>query len=295
MNTWYCTKLLVDLVNVDVKIEEEDKMLILLNSLPNEEYETFTLTSINGKQTINYSYVSAALVNYEVRRKDKQSSSNGTSAEALMTRGRGSNRKSKGKRQRLESRPGFRDMKKNQCAFCKEIGYWKIDCPKIKNKNKKESKTDKSRMGGQYSGQYFIGRWIKLGLIGILFLCYYSYRWLLRRCWVDIWNYHHVCPNRDWFSSFEKLDGCSVIMGDDHQCNMKDIRTVQTKMFDGKIRELKEVRYVSQLKRNLISVGALKLWVLWYLLEMMFSRWRKAQWWLWRASTKLISTIWKVV
>ena len=32
------TKLLPDLVNVDVKIEEEDKMLILLNSLSDKEY-----------------------------------------------------------------------------------------------------------------------------------------------------------------------------------------------------------------------------------------------------------------
>ena len=30
-------------------------------------------------------------------------------------------------------------------------------------------------------------------------------------------------------------------------------------MFDGIVRELKEVRYVSQLKRNCISVGALKI------------------------------------
>jgi len=32
---------LTDLVNMDVDIEEEDKVLILLNSLPDEEYETF--------------------------------------------------------------------------------------------------------------------------------------------------------------------------------------------------------------------------------------------------------------
>jgi len=37
------TKFLTDLVNVDVKIDEEDKALILLNSLPVEEYKTFTL------------------------------------------------------------------------------------------------------------------------------------------------------------------------------------------------------------------------------------------------------------
>jgi len=69
---------------------------------------------------------------------------------------------------------------------------------------------------------------------------------------------YHVCPNSDWFSNLENLDGCFVIMGDDRLCDMEGIGTVQIKMFDGMVRKLKEVRYVPQLKRNLISVGALK-------------------------------------
>ena len=66
MNSY--TKLLTDLVNVDVETSEEDKAVILLNSFPMEEYETFTLTLINGRKYLNYSEVSAALVSYEVRR-----------------------------------------------------------------------------------------------------------------------------------------------------------------------------------------------------------------------------------
>ena len=27
---------------------------------------------------------------------------------------------------------------------------------------------------------------------------------------------YHVCPKREWFSSFEKLDGGLVLMGDDY-------------------------------------------------------------------------------
>ena len=46
------TRLLTDLVNVDVEI---DKTVILLNSLPEEEYETFTLTLINERKFLNYS------------------------------------------------------------------------------------------------------------------------------------------------------------------------------------------------------------------------------------------------
>ena len=106
MNSY--SKLLTNLVNVNVKIEEEDKALILLNSLLDEEYQNFTLTLINVKQTLNYSDMSAALVNYEARRKDKQSSSNDTSAEALTVRGRGSNRKGKGEHGESKSMPGLR-------------------------------------------------------------------------------------------------------------------------------------------------------------------------------------------
>ena len=47
-------------------------------------------------------------------------------------------------------------------------------------------------------------------------------------------------------------------MGGDHPCNMEGIGTVQIKMFDGMVWELNEVRYVPQLKRNLIYVGTLE-------------------------------------
>ena len=46
------TKLLSNLVNVNVKIDEEDKAMILLNSLPNEGYETFILTLVDKRLTI---------------------------------------------------------------------------------------------------------------------------------------------------------------------------------------------------------------------------------------------------
>ena len=48
-------------------------------------------------------------------------------------------------------------------------------------------------------------------------------------------------------------------MGDDHPCNIEGIGIVRVKMVDVIVRELKEVRYVPQLKRNLISVGALEV------------------------------------
>ena len=107
------TKLLADLINVDVVIKEEDKTLIHLNSLLDEECETFILTLINGKQILNYSDVSTAFMNYEVRRKDKQSSSKSTTTEAMTAREMSSNHK-KGKREFEKSKnSGREDLKKN--------------------------------------------------------------------------------------------------------------------------------------------------------------------------------------
>jgi len=117
------TRLLTDLVNVDVETNKEDKAVILLNSLPREEYETFTLTLINGRKSLNYNEVSSALVSYEVRRQNRLSSSGNTTVETLAVRGRSSNRKGRDDQGRSKSRAGFRDLKKNQCAFCKELGY----------------------------------------------------------------------------------------------------------------------------------------------------------------------------
>ena len=116
-------KLLADLINVELAIEEEDKAVILLNSLPNEKYETFVLILINGKQTLNYTDVSAAFVNYEVRRMSKHSSSNSTTTETVTARGMDPNYK-KGKGEFGKSKTGSREeLKKNQCVFCR--GHWK--------------------------------------------------------------------------------------------------------------------------------------------------------------------------
>ena len=69
-------------------------------------------------------------------------------------------------------------------------------------------------------------------------------------------------------------------MGDDRPCNMKEIGTIRIKIFDGIVRELKEVRYVPQLKRNLISVGALEKIGLVVSIRDGVLKIPKAQWWL---------------
>ena len=62
-----------------------------MTSLPDEEYKTFVLTLVNGKASLRYNDVSIVLVNNEVRRNDKKSSSSSTITGVLTERGIGSN------------------------------------------------------------------------------------------------------------------------------------------------------------------------------------------------------------
>lgn len=79
---------------------------------------------------------------------------------------------------------------------------------------------------------------------------YHSEEWIL-----DSGCSYHMCPNRDWFSSFQELDGGCVLMGNDNACKTKGIGSIRLKLHDGSIRVLTDVRYIPDLKKNLISLG----------------------------------------
>ena len=49
-----------------------------------------------------------------------------------------------------------------------------------------------------------------------------------------------------------------MLFGDGHTCHIEGIGTIRIKLSDGMMRELEDVRYVSQLNKNLILIGALE-------------------------------------
>ena len=115
-------KLLVDLVNLDAVIEDEDKALILLNSLPNEGYETFVLSLINGRTSLSYNEVTTAHINLELRRKEQKCSTSDTSAEVLTARRSSPNRRRENQQKsNWKSIGGSHKVQKNQCFNCNRI------------------------------------------------------------------------------------------------------------------------------------------------------------------------------
>ena len=101
-------KILADLLNLDEKFEDEDKALLLLNSLPEYDHLTTTLlygkdsVIFDGKDNVTFDIVCNALYNSETRKKDRKDHMD-TVAEALSARGRsqilkfGKRNKSKGR------------------------------------------------------------------------------------------------------------------------------------------------------------------------------------------------------
>ena len=69
---------------------------------------------------------------------------------------------------------------------------------------------------------------------------------------------YHLCPIKTWFKDFRNLESDTIVMGNDQPCGIIGIGTIRYKIFDGMVRELKEIRYVPTLKKNLISVSALE-------------------------------------
>ena len=62
--------LVTDLLNLDEKVSNVDKALILLVSLP-DEYEHLIVSMLTGKETITFKEVTTALYSNEIRKKDK--------------------------------------------------------------------------------------------------------------------------------------------------------------------------------------------------------------------------------
>ncbi|KAG8503762.1 hypothetical protein CXB51_001771 [Gossypium anomalum] len=69
----------------------------------------------------------------------------------------------------------------------------------------------------------------------------------------------HICPNREWFSTYSSVEVGVVHMGNHSSSKVISIGTVKIKMHDRTTRALSDVRYVPDLRKNLISLSILDL------------------------------------
>ena len=125
--------------------------------------------------------------------------------------------------------------------FFGEKGHWKKNCPKLQ-----KGKSISNACVAEHDEES------DFSLVGMAMACQTD-EWIL-----DSGCTYHMCPNKDWFSSLEELEGGVVFMGNDSACKTMGVGTIKLKNHDGSIQVLTDVRYVPSLKKNLISLGALE-------------------------------------
>ncbi|GJZ97212.1 zinc finger, CCHC-type containing protein [Tanacetum coccineum] len=77
--------------------------------------------------------------------------------------------------------------------------------------------------------------------------------------WImDSGGAYHITYMRDYLVDFEVYDSGNILLSDGRECRARGTGKVQVQMRDGSSFVLDNVRYVSELRRNLISLGSLK-------------------------------------
>ncbi|GJX75491.1 transposable element [Tanacetum coccineum] len=233
--------ILMDLKNVDVKIDDEDAALILLVSLP-PSYENFVNSFVVGKETITLEDVRSGLHSRELRHQASGISESQPVGLSITSQDRGRHRTQRGKEKgRYKDRSKSRSRGSNPhdtCYYCHKEGHWKNQCPKLKEKGQVAA-VAKDDSGSERE----------------LVLSVVDYKGTPLAWIMDSACSFHMSPNRDWFVTYEEFDGGNVFMGNDSPCKVVGIGTIQIRMHDGVVRTLTDVRHVPDLKKNLISLG----------------------------------------
>ena len=111
--------LVMDLENIDAKIDDEDKALLLLCSLP-QSFKHFRDTLIYGKETVSYQEIKSALKSKEQIDRDITGESRGNQAEGLVVRGRMDKREFDSSRSKSRSKSRHRNL---ECRYCHKMGH----------------------------------------------------------------------------------------------------------------------------------------------------------------------------
>ena len=252
-------KIILDLNNLGVKIDEEDQAIILLSSLP-KIYEHFVDTILYGKDTLTMSEVKAALNSKEIQKKgDEKGDTNG---EGLLVVSRkfqkkeykgGQNKSSGFKNAQFKSDSrnqsngaGSRGSTGKQCFYCKKEGHFRDECLALKAKLKREGQFNKNKNSGEADiadGQEYVDVLVAASSdIGD--------EWIL-----DSGCSFHMTPNRELFEAFSEEHSGTVILGNNKTCDIKGIGSIVIKNHEDNLKSLREVRYVPELKKNLLSIG----------------------------------------
>ena len=182
-------KLIVDLSNIGVEYDNEDKALVLLYSLL-KSYEMLVDILQHGRETISVEEVVGSLRAKEEKWKSESGEQAGY---GLTVRGRQSNKEKKDK-----SRSKSRGKKSYKCFVCHEEGHFKKDC----SKRKKDLKT---QSGGEAAFAENVEGYETAD--ALVASTSHSDRWIM-----DSGCSFHMTSKDEWFEDYTEIDGGKVLL-----------------------------------------------------------------------------------
>ncbi|WRX24614.1 zinc finger protein [Theobroma cacao] len=129
--------IIYQLKKVDVKVEEEEKALLFMASLP-DSYGVFVESLVCGMDTITLKQAQATLMSREARKKSKEGDGDPNGLALVIEANR---RKSIGK----GSKGGKSRSNNVQCFKCKGYGHIKRDCPTKEDESNKNKESEASK------------------------------------------------------------------------------------------------------------------------------------------------------
>lgn len=234
-------RIVAELGSLQIVVAEEVQAILILNSLP-VSYIQLKHTLKYGNKTLCVQDVVSSAKSLEHELAESKESERGSSTVLYTTeRGRPQNRsQQQGNKGKGRSRSNSKT--KVTCWFCKKEGHVKKDCFAKKRKLESEGPGE----AGVIIEKLEVSEALNIG------------DRLVKDMWVlDSGCTSHMSSRRDWFSDFEENDGTTILLGDDHTVKSQGQGSIRIKANGGSIRILKNVKYVPNLRRNLISTGTL--------------------------------------
>nr|GEU55404.1 retrotransposon protein, putative, Ty1-copia subclass [Tanacetum cinerariifolium] len=210
--------ILIDLENLDVDIDDVDKAVLLVISLP-ASYKHFKEIMLYGnRETLSFDDVKSTLLSKQKYDDNVETES----GKGSVARGQSSDRgesSNKNKKHRSQSR---RKYSNKSCKYCKKLGHIVSDCYKLKNKLEREGKGNNEKKPKK-AVEVAIAKGDSDSDVYLAIDTEKSKDELI----VDSGCTFHMIPHR-------------------------------IKMHDGVVRTITEVRHILDLKRNLISLSTLE-------------------------------------
>ncbi|GJR74523.1 zinc finger, CCHC-type containing protein [Tanacetum coccineum] len=211
-------KLILDLANIDIEIEDEDHALMLLTSL-SSSYENFVETLLYGRESLTMEDVLATLNSRELKKRTEGTKEE--TGDGLYVRGRSdhSGKAHSGGSSRFKSRGGTGKLK---CFICHSEGHLKRDCPMKKSSGfVKKGKRDQDSDSSDDEGNAYFGE--ALVVVG---------NDEMAELVMDSGGSYHMTHMRDFLYDFKGFDGGSVQLGDNRTCTIKGTGKVKIQLHD---------------------------------------------------------------